>query len=355
MSAASDLVDRVRYSRARHLAPGIGAALVTRNGATTAALGRRSAFARETVTTGDLWHIGSCTKAMTATLVGRLVDRGVTRFNATLAEALPRLAPKMYPGFRETTLRDVLTHSAGIARDPQKSTFSALRRSEGTARAHRRFLAEQGLKAMPRPGTGYSNLGYIVLGAVIEDLTGLSWENAFGREVMAPLGITQYGFGPPGEIGALLQPRGHKRVYGAWRVQTAAPNGDNPIAYGPAGRVHLSLDGWARFLRVHLNSGPSGFLTPATLTELHRPATNGFAMGWSVIEQDGEARLHHTGSNTAWFAQAAVIAQDRQGRWNRLQRLRPTARGGGDGIGGRAAQHPERHSALSLSKSRPMR
>ena len=57
----------------------------------------------------------------------------------------------------------------------------------------------------------YSNVGYIIAGAVAERCTGKSWEELLRSEVFTPLGMTTAGFGPPGEAGARPadQPRAH--------------------------------------------------------------------------------------------------------------------------------------------------
>lgn len=300
MIGSLDFPAHIAESRARHLSPGIGAVWVGPNGSIeTTAHGRRTAREGAIARPDHLWHIGSCTKAMTATIIARLVERGLIQFDTPLAEALPQLASAMSAGFRTTPLSDVLTHRAGLARDPADTTFRALRRSSASASAQRLFLARQTLASDPRPQVGYSNLGYIVIGAVIEHLTSQTWEAALAREVMIPLGIGRFGVGPPGSA----QPSGHVRLLDHWVPSRA----DNPIAYGPAGRVHLALDEWGRFLRAHLGTG--SYLTPETLKSLHTAGENGIAMGWIKTEdqRSGQTRLHHTGSNTAWYAQAVLL------------------------------------------------
>lgn len=292
MTLPADFSERIAESRARHLSPAIAAVAVTADG-------RMLTAAHGPVRPSDslLWHIGSCTKAMTATLIARLVQTGRMSFDDSLGDALPDLADTMSAAFRATTLRAVLTHSAGLPSDPDEGTYRRLRTSGAPATELRRFLARKVLAEAPRAESVYSNLGYIVAGAAVERATGRSWEAMLAREVMVPLGIARFGFGPPGRG----HPTGHRRREDRWR----AYRGDNPPAYGPAGRVHLSMEEWGRFLRAHLRE--SGFLPAASLETLHSAAPNGFAMGWIVGEHGGERRLLHTGSNTAWFAQAMLV------------------------------------------------
>lgn len=283
---------RVAESRAKRLSPAIGAVWV---GPGRTLL--RTLHGELPDTPAPHWHIGSCTKAMTATLFARLVDRGLLGFDMTLAEVLPELVDKIAPGFRNTSMRALLTHSAGVMRDPAQSTFRALRKSTAPISAQRRFLISHALKEAPQPKIGYSNIGYILVGAVIEKVTGLSWEDALARDVMQPLGISRFGFGGPGQD----HPSGHRRVGVIWWPERQ----DNPEVYGPAGRVHLPLEDWGRFLDAHVRS--SSFLSEGVRTTLHTPAENGYAMGWLPTEQNGERILLHTGSNTAWFSQATLL------------------------------------------------
>lgn len=283
---------RVAESRAKRLVPAIGAVWV---GPGQSVLDTLHGDVNASPT--PQWHIGSCTKAMTATLFARLVDRELLSFDMTLAEALPDISEKITAEFRRTTMRALLTHTAGVIRDPAESTFQALHRSSAPITAQRRFLAVHALQEKPNVRIGYSNVGYIVLGAVIEKATGLSWEAALTREVMQPLGITRFGFGG-NEQGSLS---GHRRFGVIWWPE----RGDNPVVYGPAGRVHLPLEDWGRFLYAHAQ--PSEFLSSTSRTTLHTPAANGFAMGWISTEHQGERFLLHTGSNTAWFAQASLL------------------------------------------------
>ncbi len=292
MEIPSDFSALIAESRAKHIAPAIGAVWINSDATLNLAMHGALPIAKT-----PQWHIGSCTKAMTATLFARLVDQSLIRFDTTLANALPDLAARMTPEFRKIPMHALLTHSAGIATNPSQSTFRALRRSSAPAPAQRRFLVADALKEKPNPDNGYSNLGYIVLGAVIEQATGQSWESMIAKEIMIPLSISRFGFGTPGSE----HPAGHYRTGNTWTEDRS----DNPKAYGPAGRVNLALSEWGRFLRAHLNQ--SHLLSTATRSRLHHPASNGFAMGWIATSRRGKRLLFHTGSNNAWFAQATLL------------------------------------------------
>ena len=83
--------------------------------AAEAALGVRALGSHpEPVTTNDRWHIGSDTKAFTATLIARLVEKGVMHFDDTLAASFPAFAEAMDPAYRTITVTQLLSHTAGL-------------------------------------------------------------------------------------------------------------------------------------------------------------------------------------------------------------------------------------------------
>jgi D-alanyl-D-alanine carboxypeptidase len=270
------------------------------------ATGLRRAGSADAVRSEDLWHLGSNTKAMTAALYGRLVDQGRASWSATLSELLPEVA--LHDAWRDTPLTAVMGHVAGL------SDTTAMGRSWlMTARADPRGLPEQrralveAMLAVPpaqTPGSfAYGNANYILLGAVIERITGQPWEDVLRSELFAPLGITSGGFGAP--VGD--QPWGHS---GGVAIDPAGVS-DNPLALGPAGTAHMTLQDYARFLGLFLNGG-SDVLSAETLAVLTRPVGSGrpaYGGGWLVVEGQpwaGGPALAHDGSNTMWYLSAWV-------------------------------------------------
>lgn len=273
----------------------------------TGARGVRQAGGAEPVSVDDRWHLGSNTKAMTAALYGRLVDQGRAGWGATLSDLLPDVA--MDTAWRSVPVEAVMGHVAGLSDDPAMGRMWLM-----TARADPRALPQQrralakAMLAVPPAGTpgtfAYANANYVLLGAVIERITGQAWEDAVRAEVFAPLGITTGGFGAP----AGDQPRGHRS--GA-AIEATDPGSDNPLALGPAGTVHMSLADYARFLGVFLRDG-AGWITPAALAVLTTAMGTGnppYAGGWIVAAGQPWARgtaLTHNGSNTMWYASTWV-------------------------------------------------
>ena len=315
------LAPRLSRFRDRYGVPAVGAAIVT-TGAPPAivTVGARVRGGAEPVTDGDRWHVGSCGKSMTAALVARLVERGTTAWDATLPELFGDLGGGMHPAWRQVTLSQVLLHRAGLPANLSRRELLAAQTDSRPVTEQRGAVAAGVLTRPPRrPGRfRYSNLGYIVVGAAVERLTGRSYEAALSDQVLHPLGITSAGFGAPD--GA--DPWGHRP--GALRIgrgpavdpaDTAGPHAsDNPPVMSPAGRLHLDLGDWSRFVRLFIEPGGE-LLRPssvATLTTL--PPVKGAqqAMGWAVPtgRRWGSGRIAYgqQGSNRNWVATALVGA-----------------------------------------------
>ncbi len=310
-----DLAELLAPIRQKHDVPALGAAVLVDG--TLVALGVdgvRKIDDAAKVTVDDRWHLGSCTKAMTATLLARYVEQGKLQWTTTVAEALPDLRPGMHERSRSITVQQLLAHRAGLPGGPPGDLWRRLWEWQGTLREARTETATAMLRVEPRTEPGatylYSNAGYMVAGSIAERLGDAAWEELLQRELWAPLGITSGGFGIPGDKDAVVQPFGHRRTL----ARRVAVFEDNPPALGPAGTAHMTLRDWAKFARLHLGlPGPDGkpLLAEATLAAMRTPPGGEYALGWNVTKR-GWAQgpiLTHTGSNTMWFC-VAWLAPD---------------------------------------------
>jgi D-alanyl-D-alanine carboxypeptidase len=273
------------------------------------ARGRRRADRPDPVATADLWHIGSNCKSMTAVLYARLVEEGRARWGATLAELFP--GAKLHPAWSAATVEDLMHHRSGVldraAIDYPWLVARGL--DKAPVAGQRRALAEKVLAVPPagRPGEFvYANANYVMVAAAIERIEARPWEEIIRARLFEPLGMASAGFGPP--LGA--QPWGHRTQDGKpVPVDPAGPGSDNPPLIGPAGRVHLDLADYAKYLRLFLTGG-SGLLRPETVARLTTPPTQdkvSYALGWGIAQGLPWARgplVSHDGSNSLWYCSA---------------------------------------------------
>lgn len=270
-----------------------------------AAVGIRKSGDTVPVTTNDVFHIGSCTKSMTATVTARLIEEGKLRWDMTIAEVFPELRGKMDPRYETVTVEQLLHHRGGVPGEPPAGAWNQAWKEIGTPTQQRRAFIEAVLRQAPAaaPGTKmiYSNQGYAIVGAILEKTTGQPYETLMAEKLFAPLHMDTAGFGPPGTVDKTDQPWGHTRKL----MLTIPVQLDNPPAIASAGRVHCSLDDLARFVSLHLErNATNGLLRLETLKRLHAPTPGSdYACGWVVLERGwaGGTALMHNGSNNMWY------------------------------------------------------
>jgi len=170
----------VEETRVKHGLPGL-AVLVQNKGTVEhqIATGIRARGSDTPVSPDDLWHLGSCAKAMTATLLATLVEKGSLSWDTTVASVFPDLAASMNPVSGKITLGQLLSMSSGMAENPSNKlgldrTIELMRQLDAdkaqTPRGRRMHVVETMLAEPPHttPGTkaAYSNTGYIIAGAM---------------------------------------------------------------------------------------------------------------------------------------------------------------------------------------------
>ncbi len=244
------------------------------------------------------YRVGSVTKPLTAVMVYQLVDEGRLTLDTPLGRFFPRI-----PAADSITMRDLLGHTSGIGDFvPGMNPERALSRDSLLTR----------ITAAPRqfsPGTRrrYSNSNYLLLGYVVESLTGSTYAEQLARRVVRPAGLERTA------MGGVIRPEANEaRSYfygdGHWALQP-----DHAIENaGGAGAAASTAADLTRFLHV-LFSG--GLVSPASLHEM----LNGFddgtrrsGKGMSPFSIPGTSRTgySHDGSIGAFSALMGHLPED---------------------------------------------
>ncbi len=315
-AAPDSLNEFLETARAPAKVPAVAAAVV-KNGSIVAsgASGFRKDGAPEKVTLQDKWHIGSCTKAMTATVAARLIENGTLRWDMTLAEGFAQLAPRMKEAWKKVTLEQLLAHRGGAPHDLNEQDLwpRVWQRAALPPREQRAYLVEELLtKQEPSypPGTkfDYANAGYSLIGHLIEEKLNQPYEDVLRTWLFDPLQMTSAGFGMPATKDKTDQPWGHHLKEGKIEAVPPGPGADNPAAIGPGGTVHCSIEDLARFAMLHVRGERAGdkLLSQLSFQKLHAPfdKLSDYAMGWSAVERPwgGGLVLTHNGTNTMNFS-----------------------------------------------------
>lgn len=326
----ADLASTLRPIREQHGVPALAAG-VWREGkiVATGATGLRRIDKDSPVSGEDRWHVGSCAKAMTATLAAVLVHDGAIRWESTVGEVLGDEAESADEAWGQVTLEQLLNHRGGAP--GQLPEFAFALRGQDLKRS-RKALVRRLLRDRPRDvgDYRYSDAGYVIAGRMLEVAGGGElWERLLWRRVLEPLGIRSAAFGAPGMPGRPDQPRGH-RADGTPLEPT--PWADNPLACGPAGTVNLTVSDWLTFVAQHVRTDPQAgplHLPPDLMLKLHAADQRltghaGYGFGWVVTPMPGDRAgvlLSHDGSNGFWHASVlaspgeslAIVAVTNQG------------------------------------------
>ena len=256
-----------------------------------AAVGVRRMENPEPFGASDVVHIGSCTKAFTALLIADAVTERKVRFSTTLGslDAKWKRSP-----WANTTIDALLRHEAGL---PENAKWWGLAGAGGDPVTQRRdVLNPKWLTSGKPPSAGkfaYSNVGYVVLGAVADIVYGMPFEAAFQLRIARPCLLQTAGFGVPDKV------YGHHLTSAGMVPMTV----DNPPVMNSAGRLHMSISDWLRSAMLHTDA--SSFLHPELRKQLQfSPVDGGYAGGWIVTKRSwaGGVALTHAGSNTFWLA-----------------------------------------------------
>ncbi|MGE0193544.1 MAG: serine hydrolase domain-containing protein [Planctomycetota bacterium] len=296
--------------------PALGGAVVRLGQPTrAAAVGVRKAGDEAAATVGDRWHLGSCTKAMTATLAEIVAAETALDLDAPVRDAFADV--DLDGGWEGVTLRRWLAHRGGLVTAYPRPLWSWLWKREVDPRQQRTRIAKEVLGAAPAraldAGFQYSNMGFDLVGAALERALDRDFETLATEHLFAPLGMTSAAFGSPGAPDVVDQPWGHRRVGEALVPVPPSLDGDNPPSLSPAGRAAMTLEDWGRFVALHLGHvvtvarpgrEPGPLLAPEALARLHTPLEGeDYAGGWKVTKRGWSKGpvLTHAGSNTMWF------------------------------------------------------
>jgi CubicO group peptidase (beta-lactamase class C family) len=276
------------------------------------------------VDTNTRFSIGSTTKAMTVAALGMLVDEGKVRWDDPVTRYLPSF--QLYDPYvtREITVRDLLTHRAGLG-----NADMLWYQSDNTPEDVLRLIRYARPAYSFRSGWIYQNVMYAAAGAVVAAASGMPWEEFIRIRIFAPLDMR-------GSVPTLAGTKGqpnvaspHDKVKGRVQVIENA-SVDQVNAAGSVWSSVADMSKWMRFLidtgrvdgRALLKPGtwnelltpvyvmPNGFYPSSQLT---KAKFNTYALGWFQHDYVGRRLNYHTGSIDGMVAIIGIIPEERFG------------------------------------------
>lgn len=265
-------------------------------------------------TTDTIFQSGSIAKVYTATVIMRLVDSGHLDIDTRVADVLPGFAVADPETTRTATVRQLLSHTSGISGD---FTLDTGRGDDCLAR-YVDACAKVGQDCPPGTVISYSSTGYNLLGRIIEELTGQTWDEALKEFLFTPLGLS-HSMTLPEEALRFRAAMGHLGPLGqdpdpalAWDLM--------PRSAGPYGRVLVTAGDIVRFARMHLDGGttPDGtrLLQAETVAAMqsHEVATedrwtfgsHAWGLGWALYDWGGVRGYGHDGASIGQYGYLRV-------------------------------------------------
>jgi len=311
---------------------GVALAHVTPSETDEGIAGVRKAGSADPVRRDDWFLLGSNTKAMTASIAARLVERGAIAWTTTLAEALPDLAPNMREAYRTVTLEQLLNHRGGVMafnNEADVQAFWSYLETLGTVRpstlADRQRLLAAWWLAQPSPADvtpgrdfSYSNAGYALAAMMLEARTGLAFRDLFDQELVRPLGMEVRWV--QADEAAVDRPSGHAGAAGQ-APTVIAPLTTEEARWSevirPAGPdFAIRATSYAQWVRWHLRAlqGHATPLAASYVQRLQAVKAGDYAMGWAAIQlPDRRPALVHAGEWGGFNSEAVIDQTGRSG------------------------------------------
>ncbi|MHC8423909.1 serine hydrolase domain-containing protein [Streptomyces sp. NB004] len=296
------LLHRIALAQAEGRTPSLVAAVV-RDGRTVWH-GARTSVEGHGPDENVQYRIGSITKTFTAVLVLRLRDEGLLDLGDPLEKHLPGT------GAGEATIAELLAHSGGLAAESPapwwERTPGSLRPELADVLGKQPFLHPVGRRHH------YSNPGYTLLGALVAQVRGASWEDVLRREVLEPLGLHRTSTRPsdPHAGGWAVHP---------WADVMLPEPAEDLGRMAPAGQLWSTTGDLARFA-VFLTKGDDRVLGADTVREMRAPAAAmeaadvadgaAYGLGLQIQHRDGRLLVGHSGSLPGFLANLTLSVDD---------------------------------------------
>lgn len=274
----------------------------------------------DSVTPESIFGVASCTKSFTAAGIAILVEEGKLKWEDKVTDYLPGFALSDPYISAQITIRDLLCHRSGLGTfDGDLLWFQTEYDREEVVRRIRHLKVRHGF----REEFGYQNVMYIAAGLVIEEASGMSWDEFMKEHFFQPIGMvnttTSVNDISPGS-------------------QTATPHLNGKVIYkgnydnaGPAASINSNTTDLLKWLNMWLEDGKVGehhVISHASIRELwssHTPlsvssfdevaGTNfkSYALGWKIYDYSGKKVIEHDGGIPGFISKVCMVPGEKLG------------------------------------------
>lgn len=248
-----------------------------------------------------VFQIASITKTFTSAMILKLVEQKKL--------ALTDKVSKYYPGYPHgdsITIEHLLTHTSGIWDYTRDDDFRNNKQTNGSVQVAEliRFFKDKPLDFAPGTAWAYSNSGYYLLGYIIQQLTGMSYEKAVRQYIFNPLGMSHSGFDFKHLAGA-------DKAIGYYADSTEKPIKPTPIVDSAspyaAGAIYSTVEDlykWHRGLQAY------SIISRRSLQQAYTPYKNKYGYGWIIDSLHGKLMVSHSGGIFGFRTDLTRIPED---------------------------------------------
>lgn len=276
-----------------------------------AALGKHSINLPDSATLDDRFHIGSNTKAMTAFIIARYVEKGKLKWTTKFFDLFPEWKEKSKSEYANITLQDLLSHRAFIQPfqgedDPQIPDFKGTN-PEKRKQFGQFVLTLEPVKHDEQNPFIYSNAGYTLATLMVEKATRNSWEQ-----------LVEKVFNKELKLNVKLSWPENQKIKGTWghltendSLKPVSSHWNYRLDYTePAGDLNIKLVDYVKFIQLNLQGleGKSNYLKSGTYKFIHNGVKN-YSLGWFNVYESGKELSVHSG--TGAFTYFTLVHIDR--------------------------------------------
>ncbi|HEX5478578.1 MAG TPA: serine hydrolase domain-containing protein [Dehalococcoidia bacterium] len=271
------------------------------------------------VTPDTLFQIGSITKVYTTTLIMQLVDEGRIVLDAPAVAYLPDLRFADADATARVTVRHLLTHTSGVDGD----FFDEHGRNEDAVERYVAACAKLPFVFESGKMWSYCNAGFVVLGRIVEIMTGMPWHVALRERLLEPLGVTHTLTRPED---ALLYRAAAGHTVGFDRTISLTQRWSIGWSSGPAGATpNSTVADLLTFARMHLDGGVARdgtrLLSEASVRAMQEPQVtlpehpggtfaDQWGLGWMLFDW-GRRVIGHDGGTLGQNSSLRILPEER--------------------------------------------
>ncbi len=275
-------------------------------------LGYRDITSKKPVTENTVFPIASCTKAFTATLIGILEEENKLSITDRPSSHIPYFRFNTAEMNNSVSILDLLSHKSGLGGiNGTLVLFPENNRPKVMEKL--KYIKPEG---KVKESSIYSNMGYVVAGTIVEEVTNESWENNIQKKIFEPLEMTNSFT----HLEDAKKTNNFSLGYGLYQNEIKEVNFEEYYDYKPAGGIRSTSKDLSHWMLAWLNNGkyndvqviPENYVKKARKFHNSRDGDDepnlflqGYGLGWRVETRGGEFRVQH-GGNTSGFTSLVV-------------------------------------------------